>query len=154
MLFCFREQLPTHPGGQWCCWLEPQKCWLTNGYANGTLVNGTKDSHLVPWWFSFGTLEFYQAAQAAEDCGRCADCPWSLNSDWANYNDLTQPHPKWWFMCQPPYFRLVKYYHSPGTLQMNLKTSLKKKPSCGERAHPTTGAGRKQFGLVGLVLDM
>ena len=34
-----------------------------------------------------------------------------------NYNDLTQPHPKWWFMWgiapQPPYFRLVKYHNSP-----------------------------------------
>ena len=36
---------------------------------------------------------------------------------WVNYNDLTRPHPKWWFMWEiapkPPYFRLVKYYDSP-----------------------------------------
>ena len=36
---------------------------------------------------------------------------------WVNYNDLTRPHPKCWFMWgiapQPPYFRFVKSYNSP-----------------------------------------
>ena len=39
-----------------------------------------------------------------------------VDVSWVNYNDLTRPHPKWWFMWgiapQPPYFRLVKYYNA------------------------------------------
>ena len=43
----------------------------------------------------------------------------SINLNNYNCNDLTQPHPKWWFrfmwgMAPPsPYFRLVKYGNSP-----------------------------------------
>ena len=42
--------------------------------------------------------------------------PWDPYA-WVNYNDLTRPRPKWWFMwgiaTQPLYFRLVKYCNSP-----------------------------------------
>ena len=42
---------------------------------------------------------------------------WCFLWFWVNYNDLTRPHPKSWFMWgiapQPPYFSLVKYYNSP-----------------------------------------
>ena len=42
----------------------------------------------------------------------CSNC----NLIWVNYNDLTRPHPKWWFLWgiapKSPYVRLVKYYNS------------------------------------------
>ena len=46
---------------------------------------------------------------------------------WVNYNDLTRPQPKSWFMWgiapQPPYFRLVNYYNSPRFLSLVLHIS-------------------------------
>ena len=51
-----------------------------------------------------------------------------------NYDNLTGPHPKWWFMWgdapQPPYFRLVKYYDSPrsygfGSVQVGITVERK-----------------------------
>ena len=44
-------------------------------------------------------------------------CCWAWHFFWVNYDDLTRPHPKRWFMwataSQPPSFRLVQYYNSP-----------------------------------------
>ena len=38
-----------------------------------------------------------------------------IRSIWSNYNDLTRPHPEWWFSKGNPLIsgkaRLVKYYN-------------------------------------------
>ena len=51
--------------------------------------------------------------------------PWDF---WVNYNDLTRPHPKWWFMLgiapKPPCFRLVKYHNSPRNFQCCLGSNM------------------------------
>ena len=73
-----------------------------------------------------------------------------------NYNDLTRPCPKWWFMWgmapQPPYFRLVKCYNSPNSKESTgqhrlLEDSLFqasltfKLPVCNTAFHVSNGYG-------------
>ena len=61
-----------------------------------------------------------------------------------NYNDLTRPHPKWWFMWgmapQPSYFRLVKYYNSPSILPAR-DLSFKPPSLLGIEVRPRRRAG-------------